>query len=107
MRISQRQADGISAGLWLIGLGVLFATSFWWPGIMFVIGATSLVQGLVRGRGWYALQAAVWTIAIGLWALLNYSLAALFIALGLSAIVGAFFRPPGLGAKPAVDNSLE
>ena len=107
MRITQRQADGISAGLWLIGFGVLFATNYWWPGIMFLTGTTSLLQGLVRSRGWYALQVAVWSFAIGVWALFNYSIAALFIALGVSAIVGTFFRPPGLSAKPAVDNSLE
>jgi len=30
----QRMAGGISGGIFLIGLGVLLATGWWWPGIM-------------------------------------------------------------------------
>jgi hypothetical protein len=108
MNMRQRRADEISSGVFLIGLGLCFALGFW-PTIMFVIGATSIAQGLVEGRGWYAFQSAVWTIGIGIWALFGFSMVVFFILLGASMIVGAFVRPPFLEGKPKpfVDNTLE
>ena len=48
---SQR-ANAVTGGIWLIGLGVLFATRFWFPGILFLAGITAIVQGSARGAGW-------------------------------------------------------
>ena len=107
MRFTQKQADGISAAIWLIGLGVLFATGFWWPGSMFLVGTASIVQGLVAGRGWYSFQGAVWTIGIGIWALFHFQIAVLLVILGVSALIGAFLPPPMLTRKPEVDRTLE
>lgn len=46
----QRQRNPITAGLFLIGLGVLALTGWWWPGIMVVLGI-AVGAGLVfRGR---------------------------------------------------------
>lgn len=46
----QRQHNPITAGLLLIGLGVLALTGWWWPGIMVVLGI-AIGAGLVfRGR---------------------------------------------------------
>jgi hypothetical protein len=74
-----------------------------------VLGVSAIAEGLVEGRGWYALQAGVWAIGIGIWALFGFSLVVLFVMLGLSMIVGAFVRPPFLEGKPKpfVDNTLE
>jgi hypothetical protein len=45
-----RTRDGITGGLLLIGLGILFLTGWWWPGIMVVLGI-AIGSGLVfRGR---------------------------------------------------------
>jgi hypothetical protein len=107
MRFTQQQADRISAATWLIGFGLLFYFHYWWPGIMFLIGTTSLVQGLVQGRGWYALQGALWTFGIGIWAVFHFNVAIMFVLLGLSVLVGAFIRPPMLDKKPVVDTSME
>jgi hypothetical protein len=106
MYVSNARANEISGALFLIGLGVLFATNFWWPGIMFVIGVMMLIQGLVRGRGWYSMQGAVWMIGLGIWFAMGASVAALFILIGVSMLIGAFVRPP-MFDKPKVDNSLE
>jgi hypothetical protein len=100
------RVNQVSGAVFLIGLGVLFATGYWWPGIMFVIGATALVQGLAEGRGWYSLQGAAWMIGLGVWFALGTSMAFLFILLGVSLLIGALVRPP-IFAKPQVDNSLE
>jgi hypothetical protein len=108
MVMRQTRADEISSGVFLIGLGLCFYFGFW-PTIMFVIGASSIIQGLVQGRGWYAFQGATWTIGIGIWALMGFSLAGLFVMIGLSVIVAALVRPPFLQPKPKpfVDNTLE
>jgi hypothetical protein len=46
----QRQGDGITGGLLLIGLGVLLFTGWWWPGIMVVLGI-AIASGLAfRGK---------------------------------------------------------
>ena len=98
-RLSGQQVAAIEGAVWMFGLAALFATGFWWPGIMFVIGVSSLVAGLARGHGWAALQGAVWCIGFGAWAMLHYNIAVLFVILGLSTLAGAFRRPPFLG-KP-------
>src|SRR5438876_445365 len=49
-----QRANAVTGGIWLIGLGVLFATHFWWPGILFLAGITAIVQGsggLADGAG--------------------------------------------------------
>lgn len=104
----RRRADEISSGVFLVGLGLCFYFGFW-PWILFAIGATSIVQGLAEGRGWFAFQGATWTIGLGIWALMRFSLAGLFVMLGASVIVGALARPPFLQTKPKpfVDTTLE
>ncbi len=106
--MTKHQADAVSGGVLLIGLGLCFYFGFW-PTILFVLGAAAIVEGLVEGRGWYAFQGSLWMVGLGVWALFGFSLVALFVVLGLSMIVGAFVKPPFLQPKPKpfVDNTLE
>ena len=106
MQLSNERAGMVSSAIFMIGIGVLFYTGYWWPGIMFVIGAAAIIQGLVSGHGWYSFQAGVWTIGMGVWAILNYNIAIMFVVLGVSMLYSAIFKPPFL-KKPYVDNSLE
>lgn len=47
---SERTRNPITGGLFLIGLGALLLTGWWWPGIMVVLGI-AIGSGLVfRGR---------------------------------------------------------
>lgn len=46
-RLSSQARDAQNA-IWLIGLGVLFFTGRWWPGILIVIGVSMVVGALVR-----------------------------------------------------------
>ena len=89
MNLSDERAGQITGGLWLIGLGLLFYSGQWWPGILFLIGISSIVQGLVEGRGWYAFQGGFWCFLIGFWAYFHYSLPMLFVGIGASMILGA------------------
>ncbi|MCP4541355.1 MAG: hypothetical protein GY832_29845 [Chloroflexi bacterium] len=46
----QRVASGISGGIFLICLGILLLTGWWWPGIMFAIGLSSGAELVFRGK---------------------------------------------------------
>ncbi len=46
----QRKASGISFGIFLICLGILIITGWWWPGIMFAIGLSSGAELVFRGK---------------------------------------------------------
>ena len=78
MRYDPNQHRAFIGGIWLIGFGILFATRAWWPGIMFVIGITAIIEGWLRRQPWYGIQAGFWSILIGVWALTRFNLAVLF-----------------------------
>jgi hypothetical protein len=46
----QRTGSAISTGIFLISLGVLIITGWWWPGIMIAIGLSSGAELVFRGR---------------------------------------------------------
>ena len=46
----QRMASAISGAIFLIGLGVLLITEWWWPGILVVIGLSSGASLIFRDR---------------------------------------------------------
>ena len=46
----QQQASALSGGIFLIGLGVLIITGWWWPGIMLVIGLSGGSELIFRGQ---------------------------------------------------------
>ncbi len=67
----RRQSSAVSGGIFLIGLGVLIITGWWWPGIMFVIGLSAGGELIFRGHIWRgigtilffsAIPIAVWII---------------------------------------------
>ncbi len=37
----------LQGGIWLIGIGVLLLTGFWWPGILILIGLSMLAGALI------------------------------------------------------------
>ena len=46
----QRTGSAISTGIFLISLGVLIITGWWWPGIMIAIGLSSGAELVFRGQ---------------------------------------------------------
>jgi hypothetical protein len=65
-RGKRRQASAISGGLFLISLGVLIWTGWWWPGILVAIGLSGGAEQIFRGqtaRGIGTL-AILWGIAL-------------------------------------------
>ncbi len=99
----QKTASGISGGIFLIGLGVLIITGWWWPGIMLVIGLSAGGEQIFRGRiasgiGTIAFFTAVPLVItlvqntnVSWWVVGGFFL----IALGVITIVKAFFLDDG------------
>lgn len=42
------EAQAVQSAIWMIGLGILFLTGWWWPGIMIVIGISMVAGALAR-----------------------------------------------------------
>jgi uncharacterized membrane protein len=93
--VSKERADQISGGVFLIGLAILFMTGFWWPGIMFVIGASAMARGVAEGRAWYAVPGGLWMIGLGLVFLFNFSWPMILILIGVSMLFGDAWRRRG------------
>lgn len=63
---NKKRADQVSGGVFLIGLTILFMLDgFWWPGIMFVIGASLIARTMAEGKPWQSATSAFWIIGIG------------------------------------------
>lgn len=56
----------VAGGVFFIGLGLLFISRYWFPGIFFVIAASKLAGAFAKGERWQAQGGAFWMIAIGL-----------------------------------------
>ena len=90
--VSKQRADQISGGVFLIGLALLFMTGFWWPGIMFVIGASVMARGIAEGQDWYNVPGGLWMIGLGLVFLFGFSLPMILILIGVSMLFGQNWR---------------
>jgi hypothetical protein len=85
----ERVGGGITGGLLLIGLGVIWFANWWWPGIMVVLGI-AIGSGLVF-RGRYVPGVVVMVIFFGIPLLtearIPWSLFAPMVLIGLGVIV--------------------
>jgi hypothetical protein len=90
--IDKTRADQVSGGVFLIGLALLFITGYWWPGILFLIGASSMARGVAEGRDWYSIPGGLWMIGLGLVFAFGFSWPLLLILIGVSMIFGQSWR---------------
>ena len=100
----QENAAQVGGGVFLVGLGMLFLTGWWWPGVMFVCAASILARTMAEGKPLRRATPAFWLIGIGIvfgapW--LVGAIASGFwkffplilIGLGLFMLFGGRFRP--------------
>jgi hypothetical protein len=95
----KRLADGISGGIFLISLGVLLVTGWWWPGIMVAIGLSSGASLIFRGKIWQGILSLAFfcSIPIAIWIIneteVSWTLVGAFILIGFGVItiVKVFF----------------
>ena len=95
----QKQASAISGGIFLIGLGVLLFTKWWWPGIMVVLGLAGCAELVFRGQIWRGIGTLAFFLAIPtvLWIVqvtpIRWEIAGplILIGIGVIVLVKAFF----------------
>lgn len=89
--------SNLQTGIWLIGLGILALTNSWWPGIMFVIGVSTLASGSVQG--------AIWLFGIGVLAMFDFWWPGIFFLIGLSILAGAIIPKRTPQISPTIPES--
>jgi hypothetical protein len=63
--MTEKRANDIFGGTFLIGLAVLFLINWWWPGIMYVIGIALIVRAVAQGRNWTDERGGLVILGIG------------------------------------------
>lgn len=64
--MSKRKADAISNGIFLIGIGILVFTGFWWPGILLVLWATLASRQYLTGRLYDLILTSIFLIGLSM-----------------------------------------
>ena len=89
----KRMASAISGGIFLISLGVLLYTGWWWPGIMFAIGLSGGAELVFRGKTARGIGTLVFfcAIPIAIWIVqkveIPWSLVGPLVLIGIGVIV--------------------
>ncbi len=95
----RKKASAISGAIFLIGLGVLLLTNWWWPGIMVVTGLSGGAELVFRGKIWSGIATLAFFCSIPIvvaiiqatdipWTAVG---AFILIGLGVIALVKAFY----------------
>ena len=88
----RRRGDAFSGGIFLISLGVLLFTGWWWPGIMVAIGLSSGAGLIFRGKIWEGIGSLVFFCGIAVAVEIvratdiDWTLMAAFILIGVGVI---------------------
>lgn len=88
---NRNRNSSISGGIFLIGLGILAYSGWWWPGILLVIGLASSAELILRGKYILALLTFAFFASIPLLVAANIPWAIIgpfaLIAMGVAVIV--------------------
>ncbi|MFC2053884.1 hypothetical protein ACFLV7_06235 [Chloroflexota bacterium] len=91
--VNKRKGDAISGGIFLICLGILLFTGWWWPGIMIALGLSSGAGLIFRGKIWQGVLSLAFfcSIPIGVWIIqeteVPWTLVGPLILIGIGVIV--------------------
>jgi hypothetical protein len=78
--------------VWLIGLGILFLTGEFFPGILVLIGITSYLNANAHGRSPAALQPLLFFLGLAVIFWVGFSVPLMLLFLGLMALFKQHFR---------------
>jgi hypothetical protein len=81
----------------LLGLVFLAANNLWWPGILVVLGMSSLFSSAVAGRLREAISSAVLFLGLAFLAANNLWWPGILVLLGIFALLNAFPYPKRRG----------
>lgn len=65
-----KQGEQVTAGVMLIGVGFLFLTNSFFPGIFLVVALGLVARSLAEGKGWFDNKGAL--VLVGLWVLFAF-----------------------------------
>lgn len=109
MILSKRKAEVISNGVFLVAIGILFWSNFWWPGILLAIWATLATRQYLTGRIWDFTITSI--ILLGLFVVtlfnINWSvlIPVLFVIGGIYIIFREYFFSEDIEIDPKeIDN---
>lgn len=86
---SDKRAEQVGGGVFLIGLALLFMGQIaFWPGILYVIGASSLARAVVERSVWSALSGLVWLFGLAFLFTTGLWWPGILILIGLSMVFG-------------------
>lgn len=77
----------LGGGMFLIGLGVLFLTGTFWPGILALIGITAYVNETARGRHREAAQGLIFFVGLSILFWSGWFFPGILILFGLMALM--------------------
>lgn len=100
----ESRTDQASGAIFLIGLGLLFVTGWWWPGMLFVIAASSMARVMSEGQSWKAATGALWMAGLGFVFMFNLNFGVIWIVLGLGMLAAYLMRNNNSDAKRKNDD---
>ncbi len=82
----------ISAAVWLIGLGVLFLTGSFWPGILVLVGVSTYVHEAAKGDRQGALRSLIFFAGLATLFWANLFWPGILILIGLTMLLSPELR---------------
>lgn len=92
--VSRDNARHVGLGVLLIGLGWMFLTGYWWPGILFVLGFMMIAQAIAENRRASDMRSGVLLIGLGVIFAVGLKLWLLLILAGLALLFASAVRRP-------------
>ena len=92
--MDKKYYETLSAGILLIGLGVLFLVPGvgFWPWILLVVGLAGLPASLANKKGWLGWQGFFWLAGLAVLFATGFLWPGILILIGLSMLLGARTR---------------
>ena len=92
--MDKKYYETLSAGIILIGLGVLFLVPGvgFWPWILVVVGLAGLPASLANKKGWLGWQGFFWLAGLAVLFATGFIWPGILILIGLSMLLGALTR---------------
>ncbi len=103
--LSKKKADALSNGVFLIGLGILFYTNAWWPGIIVALWAFLAVRQYLTGRNYDLIISSAICAALFLISIFKFSWDVLMPVLFIIGGTYIIFREYYFADEPPKSNS--
>lgn len=89
------KSEHYSGAVFLIGLGLIWVTGWWFPGMLFVIGASTMAAAIAGNQPWQTATGALWMFGLGFIFWLNLPWGVVFILIGLSYLFSTQYHDDG------------